>query len=190
MNQGVTMADREVRAREKTASQPDGGAVWSANTDCHERDTASGVILRPAAQSDRDFARLLYLDSMKQRVPVLGRWDEAAAIARFRRNFRLDQSQVVCLDGHGIGWMQVSETTEGLHLHQIHIVEEFRNQGIGTFLIRALLQRAEAGRKSVVLNVMRGNPAISLYLRLGFRTIRTDEEKLHMSWDPWRAIAG
>lgn len=184
------MADREVRAREKMASGPDGGFVWSANTDCDVRDKASEVTLRPAAQGDRDLARVLYLDSMKRRLTVRGRWDEAAAVARFRRNFRPHQSQVVCLDDRGIGWMQVSETTEGLHLHQIHIIEEFRNQGIGTSLIRALLQQAEAGRRSVVLNVMRGNPATSLYLRLGFRTIRVDEEKLQMRWNPDRVMAG
>ena len=35
-----------------------------------------------------------------------------------------------------------------------------------------------------MLNVMRGNPAINLYLRLGFRVTGSDHEKTHMRWDP------
>jgi ribosomal protein S18 acetylase RimI-like enzyme len=70
--------------------------------------------------------------------------------------------------------------TDGIHLRQIHIVDGFRNCGIGTNLIQSLLDRAQAMGRPVALNVMRGNPAISLYRRLGFRIVGEDEEKFQM----------
>ncbi len=61
-----------------------------------------------------------------------------------------------------------------------------RGQGIGTQLIKELLQRADALGKSVTLDVMHGNPARLLYLRLGFRQISQDAAKRQMIWRPPR----
>ena len=144
------------------------------------------IRLRPARLGDRDFAASLYLDSMQRLLGALGTWDEDRVVRRFRKSFRVEQSQIVRLGDIDIGWIQVSETTDHIHLHQIHLVEQFRNRGIGGQLIAALLLRAQAAVCPVLLNVVRGNPAMSLYARLGFRPVRTDEEKVLMRWEPDR----
>ena len=69
------------------------------------------------------------------------------------------------------------------HLHQLHIVADCHNNGIGSLLIRDLLERAETSGRAVVLNVIRGNRATSLYRRLGFRVVGEDREKLRMRWE-------
>jgi ribosomal protein S18 acetylase RimI-like enzyme len=79
--------------------------------------------------------------------------------------------------------MQISEPDERLHLHQLHIVAGFRNRGIGTHLIHALLNRARGLGRSVGLNVIRGNRALSLYRQLGFRVVGGDAERLYMRWN-------
>ncbi len=89
-------------------------------------------------------------------------------------------------DGVDVGWMQVSEAADGFNLDQIHLVDRFRGRGIGTRLIEALLARARAMGTAVALNVVRGNRAISLYHRLGFRVVGEDKEKLRMRWEPAR----
>jgi ribosomal protein S18 acetylase RimI-like enzyme len=144
--------------------------------------TAPEISLRPAQPGDYDFAAALYLDSTKKLLTALGRWQERRVVARFRRGFKPEQAQVICSGGTDIGWMQVSRSADGFHLRQLHIVDRFRNCGIGTTLIRALLDRAQATGQPVSLNVIRGNPAISLYRRLGFRVVGEDEEKLRMRW--------
>ena len=47
-----------------------------------------------------------------------------------------------------------------------------------------LLTRATATGSSVALDVIRGNPAITLYRRLGFRSVGEDQEKFQMLWRP------
>lgn len=143
--------------------------------------------LRPAADGDYDFAVGLYLESTKPLLVALGRWDEARVVRRFRRAFKLEQTQVIHVNGSDIGWMHVSRAADGFHLHQLHLLERFRNRGIGTRLIEALLDNARREGRKVVLNVLRGNPAVSLYRRLGFRIVGEDAEKHIMQW---RASSG
>ena len=145
--------------------------------------TTRNISLRPASEADYGFAAELYLESTKRLLPALGMWDEGRVVKRFRQAFKIEQVQVIRLDGADIGWMQVSEAAGRLHLHQFHIVPRFHNQGIGTCLIQALLDRARGIGGSVGLNVIRGNRAISLYRRLGFRVVGGDAERLHMRWD-------
>ncbi len=143
----------------------------------------AAVSLRDARPSDFGFAARLYRAGMRQRLVPLGLWDAARVAARFRRGFRVDESRIVRLRGLDIGWMQVSESPRGFHLSQLHLVDRFRNNGIGTGLIRSLQDRAQRAGKPIALNVIRGNPAAVLYRRLGFRVIRKGEEKVHMRWD-------
>jgi ribosomal protein S18 acetylase RimI-like enzyme len=170
------------------------GTQRARSTSQMQRNTVSGfprrkapsperdIDLRPAKLGDYEFALALYLESTGRHLAALGRWDKARAIGRFRQAFKPQHAQVIRCDGHDIGWLQISESADGFHLQQLHIVARFRNRGIGTRLIEALLDRARTQGRPVVLNVVRGNPAISLYHRLGFRTVGRDEEKLRMRW--------
>ncbi len=142
------------------------------------------VSLRAGRPADYGFALELYLESTKRLLTALGRWDEARVLARFKEGFKPDEVQVIRSGGADIGWMQVSSSTDGLHLDQLHIVDGWRNQGIGTRLIRALQDRARDAGQPVGLNVIRGNQAVALYRRLGFHIVGEDEEKLRMRWNP------
>jgi ribosomal protein S18 acetylase RimI-like enzyme len=140
------------------------------------------LTLRAARIGDYDFALALYLESVKPLLLALGRWDEERMLSRFSDGFKLEQIKVLRRAGGDIGWMQVSETEQEVHLDQLHLIDGARNQKIGTHLIRRLQERARAAGKPLALNVIRGNPAKALYERLGFRTDGGDEEKIRMLW--------
>lgn len=119
---------------------------------------------------------------MQERLGALGIWNEARVHSTFRHGYKPAQTSIIRLRGADIGWMQVSESSRRLRLHQLHLLAEFRNNGIGTRLLRALQRRAGSRRKPIALSVIRGNPALSLYHRLGFRVVGAGKEKLHMRW--------
>lgn len=145
-----------------------------------------GILLRPARPADSAFARKLYFESMRPLLKALGTWDEAVVSKRFENAYRNHPSQVICIEGGDIGWLQISQKESSLHLDQVHLVNRFRNRGIGSGLIRAIMAMAEGVGMPVALNVIRGNPAIALYRRLGFRVVGEDEELFRMRWDPHR----
>jgi ribosomal protein S18 acetylase RimI-like enzyme len=145
------------------------------------------ITLRAARPADFDFALALYLESTKPLLLALGHWNEDRVRTRFAQDFKPRRARVIHNAGLDIGWIQVSETAESYHLDQLHIVDGHRNQGIGTRLIQALLNRARRDGKSVSLNVIRGNPAMYLYERLGFQFVGEEEDKLRMRWQSSRA---
>lgn len=171
---------------------------WPVDTKCAESvnrmasksNKMPKITLRPAQPLDHDFAAGLYLESRKELLTTLGMWDEVRVKARFDKVFKPDQAQVIRSDGVDIGWMQISEGDRGFHLHQLYLVDRYRNRGIGRALVEALQDRARGIGKPIALNVIRGNPAMSLYRRLGFRLVGEDEEKLHLRWSPDKPKAG
>ena len=144
----------------------------------------TGVKLRSAGRDDFSFAERLYVESTNPLLKAIGRWDAAAVAQRFSDGFRRGPSQIVCIDGKDIGWLQVSRRDASIHLHQVQLIKAFRNRGIGTELIRSVMAEAKRLDLPLTLNVIRGNPAIELYRRLGFRVVSEDAELLKMQWDP------
>lgn len=142
-----------------------------------------GIALRPALPGDHEFARTLYFACVGPLLEALGRCDQAALAKRFDKAFRGRPSQVICLAGTDIGWFQIWRNELRVHLDQVHLLERYRNRGIGSRLIRAAMARAEGLGLPLTLDVIRGNPAAALYLRLGFRVVAEDEELFTMQWD-------
>lgn len=63
----------------------------------------------------------------------------------------------------------------------IAIKEVFRNQGIGAELIHALIKVYRAANiKAISLSVDQQNPAVRLYKRIGFETLRETEKSFVM----------
>ena len=73
----------------------------------------------------------------------------------------------------------------------LYLLEEYRGQGIGTELLRAMMDALEReGVRQVSLSVQKGNPAVRLYRRVGFRIIRETEEEYIMVDRLGRASSG
>jgi ribosomal protein S18 acetylase RimI-like enzyme len=138
--------------------------------------------LRHARQSDHYFAERLYLETMKPLLKKLGAWDETDILTKFTGYYQLDEIQVVSIDGVDAGWLQICETEKEFELAQLHFEKAFQSRGVGSQLIRDLMSEARIKGKSVCLSVVRGNPALLLYRRLGFEVVDEDDQKLHMRW--------
>ena len=145
--------------------------------------------LRRARASDYEFVTRLYQDTMQPLLTRLDAWDERDALLRFKRYFKVRETQIVGLDGEDIGFLQVSETRNKITLAQIHIAAQFRGRGIGTHLVQSVLRDAATKRMPVLLSVVRGNHARALYERLGFRVTGEDATRLHMEWESAREPA-
>lgn len=85
----------------------------------------------------------------------------------------------------GAVWVRIMEdyghVDEETPSFAISLYKEYRHQGIGTALIRAMLRRLkEKGYQKASLSVQKENYAVRMYRNVGFKTMKENEEEYLM----------
>jgi ribosomal protein S18 acetylase RimI-like enzyme len=140
------------------------------------------VVLRCAAQEHYQFALELYLSTMRPYTEELMAWDEARQRDSFAAQWIRDEVRIIAADGIDIGWLQVSEGPAEIHL-QFFIAPAEQRAGIGTKVLNDLLVAWKSTGKSIVLTVLKNNPAKRLYERAGFSVVGDVGVKYEMKCD-------
>jgi ribosomal protein S18 acetylase RimI-like enzyme len=148
------------------------------------RETPVEITLRPATEADRDFLWWLQRATLREYVTQTWGWDEHWQRQRFYERFDPPARQIVMCDGEAIGCLSVLHEPSRIFLSVIEIAPRYQGRGIGTALIRTLLDEAEARGVPVELQVLRVNPAVRLYERLGFVVTQCTETHRIMRWRP------
>ncbi|HKX28049.1 MAG TPA: GNAT family N-acetyltransferase [Blastocatellia bacterium] len=151
------------------------------------------ITYHPVDSTDEAFLYRLYASGRTEEMSNWG-WDNSQQEAFLTMQFRAQRSQydqypnvshrIILANDHPIGRLIVSEVEDELRLVDIMLLAEHRNAGIGTILIRELLDRATSLGKAVRLHVEKTNRAQRLYQRLGF--VITAEKGSHYLMQ-WRA---
>jgi ribosomal protein S18 acetylase RimI-like enzyme len=102
----------------------------------------------------------------------------------YARNYPDGSFEVLAVDGADAGRLYVHRTEDELHVVDIALLPEFRGRGIGTALLRGLMEEAAAAGKRVSIYVEETNPAQSLYRRLGFEPVAKHGIYELMEWRP------
>jgi ribosomal protein S18 acetylase RimI-like enzyme len=144
--------------------------------------SATRTVLRPARPEDFDYCARLYFEGMENAIRELN-LDMDGQIAGFRQRWDVTQVRIVTLDQADIGWLQSFVQDDALFLGQLFVDRLLRRQGIGTELVKRLIEEASKAGQGVTLGVVKTNPAMRLYKRLGFRITHQDERKFFMRRD-------
>lgn len=92
--------------------------------------------------------------------------------------------RIIQLDGVDVGRLIVLRTDEMLRIIDLSLIPAARGRGLGTDILRTLLNEAHGGKVPVRLAVEAQNPAINLYLRHGFTAVETRGHHYEMEWRP------
>jgi ribosomal protein S18 acetylase RimI-like enzyme len=145
------------------------------------RPTLGDIALRSAGPKDFDFWRRVHRACFKTYVEqTWGVWDEADQLQRLQREFSPMRGDILFLDGHPIGFIWVDDQDTFLFINSIALLPEFQNQGIGTKLLQQVIAKAEGKGLPVRLQVLKANPARTLYERLGFCVVGGDDFRHYM----------
>ncbi len=134
--------------------------------------------LRLAVSADEPFLEAVYASTRAQEMDLVP-WTEEQKRAFVQMQYRAQrqsyqtqfpESQVYVIEHEGqpAGRMIVDRSAPVILLMDIALLPEYRNQGLGTALMLDLLAEADRSHRPVQLHVEDFNPAIKLYLRLGF----------------------
>lgn len=128
------------------------------------------ISLRLGTSEDSDFLYDLHRAAMQQYVAQTWGWDEAWQWNYFQQHFNPAECQIITFEGKDVGVLSVRNRETEVLLKFIEVLPEYQNQGIGTAVIKSVLEEARHTGQPVGLQVLKVNPARSLYERLGFLT--------------------
>lgn len=152
------------------------------------------ITLRVALPEDVVFLARLYGDTRRREVSAWGwpaeqqAWFLQMQFDAQRRSYlssfpdALDR--IVLREDIPIGRVLTNHASSSMRLIDIALIEEQRQQGIGTYLLRNLIQECQELDCPLRLQVAQGNPAMRLYQRLGFEQTGGDAMYITMEWLP------
>jgi GNAT superfamily N-acetyltransferase len=140
--------------------------------------------LRPSTPEDLPFVLALNKANAVADVEHAIAWDEEAARAQVQRRFRPGRDWLVTKHGERIGLLSLDRRADAIVVRHIELLPEHQNRGIGSALIRGVLDFGAAQKLPVRLRVAKESPARSLYARLGFAVTAEDDRKVEMTATP------
>jgi ribosomal protein S18 acetylase RimI-like enzyme len=127
------------------------------------------IALRPACADDYVFALRLYVETIR---PLARTWIDKDQRAQFASLWRPEDTWIIILNGEEhIGWVEFRRTGDEIFLKQLYISPAHQRRGIGSRVMRRLLEEQCGVAKSMALSVLKNNPASWFYERHGFSIV-------------------
>ena len=121
---------------------------------------------------------------MRPDLVRLGRFDEHRVRQRLRDAYSPQHTSVIVVDGAVAGSVAGRPAEDGRWLEHFYLSPELQGRGLGSAVLRTLLQDSDADGAVVRLNVLQGSPAQRLYERHGFAVESQDPVDVFMVRQP------
>ena len=151
------------------------------------------VVLRPVTPEDDGFLLAVYASTREKELAQVVwaegqkesfvRWQFAMQRRDYDARFPDARYEVIVVDGRPAGRIWVGSDDKEIRLLDIALLEEYQNRGVGTLLLRRLMD--EAARANKLLRHMvfaLNNDAHRFYERLGFVVFEDLGGYKHMEW--------
>lgn len=152
----------------------------------------SRIKLRPTTVADEPFCFTIYASTRAEEIAATG-WSSAQRNAflreqfatranAYRTTFPNAQHSIVSVGSTPVGTLIVQRTAGEIRVVDLALLPARRGGGLGTQLLRALMEEACDTGRPLRLQVLKGNPALRLYLRLGFSPAGDNGLYLKLEW--------
>jgi len=152
------------------------------------------ISLRPFRADDQEFLFALYASTRLHEIAGFG-WPAAQQEMFLRMQFNAQyrsyeaayghaEHQIVEQDGKPVGRIMVQWEKDFALLVDIALLAEHRGRAIGGDLLRDLIQKCTQAGVPLRLQVLKTNPALRLYQRLGFTSTGEDQMYIQVERPP------
>jgi ribosomal protein S18 acetylase RimI-like enzyme len=107
----------------------------------------------------------------------------------FARHYDYLDRRTICINGFSAGRLLVDRTPSGFTIVDIALLPSFRGRGIGSLLIRHLLDEAAELDVTVQLTIPKQNPALRLCERAGFGDATDLGDGWLLTWHPQNHVS-
>ncbi len=151
------------------------------------------ITLRPITPADQDFLYQVYASTRQEEMALVTDWSEVQKTAFLQMQFNAQQAhyaehyaqakfEIILLDDTPIGRLYVDRRMKEIRIVDISLLPEYRNRGLGSGLLKNILNEGAQAGLPVTIHVEMFNPALRLYDRLGFRRIADHGVYYLMEW--------
>jgi len=154
----------------------------------------SRIGLRDAQPGDETHLLAVYASTREDELAMTD-WDDArkrgfveqqfrAQDEYYRANYANATYQVIEVDGQPAGRLYLARWPDEIRIMDIALLKAYQRHGVGGRLLEDLQAEARVAGKALRIHVERFNPALSLYVRLGFRLVEDRGVYLFLEWSP------
>jgi GNAT superfamily N-acetyltransferase len=140
----------------------------------------SRIRLIAADETYREFSYQVKKAAEGEYIVSMFGWDEDIQRDFHARAWQEQKPDIITYDGKLIGTIATIESEDCIDIGQFFILPDYQHKGIGTYLLRGILEKADRLGKNVTLKFLTNNPVESLYVRHGFRLVHTSDVAHHM----------
>ena len=140
----------------------------------------SPIRLVPGDETYKEFGYQVKKAAEGEYITSIFGWDENVQRSYHSKAWQQQKPDIIIYDGKPIGTIATIESEDCIEVGQFFILPEYHNKGIGTYLLKSILEKADRLGKNVTLRFLKNNPAKSLYVRNGFRIVDTSEILYYM----------
>jgi len=154
--------------------------------------SSANIALRPVTDADESFILAVYASTRAEelaRVPWTQEQKDAFIHMQFaaqKRHYAAEYPQashdIIVADGAPVGRIYLDRAAQEFHILDVTVLPQHRNRGIGSWLLRQVLDEAARAGKPVAIYVENFNPSLRLFERLGFRKAEENGFQLLVKW--------
>ena len=142
------------------------------------------IKLIPADETHKEFSYQVKKTAEGEYITQLFSWDEKVQRDFHAEAWQRHKPDIIAYDGKPIGTIATIESEDCIEIGQFFILPDYQNKGIGTHLLKSILNKADQLGKNVTLRFLKNNPVKSLYVRNGFQVVHADERFYYMERKP------
>jgi GNAT superfamily N-acetyltransferase len=145
----------------------------------------NSLTLRRANAEDAEFAFGVLKETMREYViSTWGTWLEEESRRQTVEQVSAGRTEIIELNGVPVGIQSIERAGTHIQLEQLYLREAFQRRGLGTQLVKKLLEEARKSKLPIRLRVLVVNPAKKLYHRIGFVVVERTAVRYFMEWVP------
>ena len=137
------------------------------------------ICLRPATADDSALLLEIYASTRADELNLVSWWTDEqkstfvkmqshAQHEHYRNTYPQAQYLVVTRDDKPVGRLYLAENDSEMRILDLTLLPAERNGGIGSFLLRQLMEESITKQKALAIYVESFSPALRLFERLGF----------------------
>ena len=152
----------------------------------------SSITLRPVGPDDQEFLLEVYASTRAEELALVPWTSEqrdifvrsqfAAQQEHYSQKYPAASHDVILFEGRQVGRLYVARLDREIRIVDITLLPGERNAGIGSYLLRQLLDEANRSRKVTRIYVEEFNPSLRLFERLGFSPSEQHGIHLLLQW--------